>query len=121
MIDLKPFYDAVLTADEALQRIANQIQEHFNEGTDEGQAAALAMRPALDEAQNRYDQASEMYEAMQKAGRPNDIAKNFVPVSETNPDPADNSQPSVIKREDYERLSLVDRAKFIRSGGTLED
>lgn len=120
MLDLKPYYDAVNAADAEVQRVASEIDALFRDGTDESKAQALAMRPALDEAQAKHAEAVQMYEAMQRANRPNDAAKNFVPVSNTQPDP-DGNQPSVIKRAEYDRLSLVDRAKFIRSGGRVED
>lgn len=120
MPDLKPYFDAIVAADAEVQKIANEIDEKFREGTDESKLEALALRPALDEAQSKHAEAISLYEAMQKVNRPNDIAKNFVPVAET-PEPEEGSQPSLIKREAYDRLSLVDRANFIRSGGTVED
>jgi len=118
MPDLKPFYDAVIAAEEEVQRIANEIHEHFVSGTEEGKMMALNLRSALDEAQKKHEEAVALYEAMQRANRPNDIAKNFIPVSST--EIVDN-QPTVIKRQEYERMSLVDRARFIRSGGKIED
>jgi len=119
MPDLKPFYDAVIAAEEEVQRIASQIHEHFVSGTEEGKIAALELRSALDEAQKKHDEAVSLYEAMQLANRPNDIAKNFIPVSST--ETVVDNQPTVIKRQEYDRMSLVDRARFIRSGGKIED
>ena len=120
MLDLKPYYDAVNTAGAEVQRVASELDALFRVGTDESKAAALAMRTALDDAQRKQADALALYEAMQLANRPNDIAKNFVPVSNTSPDPEGN-QPSVIKRSEYDRLSLVDRSRFVRSGGRVED
>lgn len=119
MLDLKPYYDAVNTAAAEVQNIANEIDGLFRDGTDESKVKALALRPALDEAQSKYAEAVDLYEAMQKTNRPNDVAKNFVPVSTS--ETTEGNQPSVIKREEYDRMSLVDRANFIRSGGTLKD
>jgi ElaB/YqjD/DUF883 family membrane-anchored ribosome-binding protein len=121
MLDLKPYFDAVNTAEAEVQRVAHEIDELFNQGTDEARAQALALRPALDEAQNKHAEAVTLYESMQKANRPNDAAKNFVPVSTTSTEEAENNQPSTIKRQEYNRLSLVERAQFVRSGGTIED
>ena len=122
MLDLKPYFDRINAAEEKVQRIAGEIDALFTEGTDESTQKALELRPALDEAQAEHGEAVKLYEAMQKANRPNDAAKNFVPVSTTQPDDASGgSQPSTIKRQDYDRLSLTERAKFIRSGGTVED
>jgi len=121
MLDLKPYFDAVNAAEAEVQRIANEIDGLFRDGTDESKVKALALRPALDEAQGKHAEAVALYESMQKANRPNDVARNFVPVSTTEVEPVEGSQPSVIKRPDYDRLSLVDRARFIQSGGTVQD
>jgi hypothetical protein len=121
MLDLKPYFDAVNSAQAEVQRIANEIDTRFRDGTDEAKLQALSLKPALDEAQKKADEATALYEAMQKTNRPNDIAKNFVPVSTTAPDPADVSQPTTIKRQAYDAMGLPTRAKFIRSGGTVTD
>jgi hypothetical protein len=121
MIDLKPYFDAANAAEAEVQRIAHEMDALFRQETDEAKAQALAMQPELEKAQQVHTNALALYESMQKANRPNDIAKNFVPVSNTQPNDAEGTQPSVIKRQEYDRMSLVDRARFIRSGGTLED
>lgn len=121
MLDLKPYFDAVNAAQAEVQHIASEIDVLFREGTDESTAKALELRPALDEAQAKHAEAVSLYEAMQKANRPNDVAKNFVPISDTVPEQAEGNQPTVIKRAEYDRMSLMDRAKYIRSGGNLED
>ena len=121
MVDLKPYFDAV-NADEAeVQRIAGEIDALFQDGTEESKAKALEMEPELNEAIAKHAKAVALYESMQKANRPNDVAKNFVPVSSTPPDQIEGSQPTIIKRAEYDQMSLVDRARFIRSGGTVED
>lgn len=121
MIDLKPYFDAVNATEAEVQRIASEIDVLFREETDESKIKALALKPKLDEAQDKHVQAVALYESMQKANRPNDVAKNFVPVSTTSPTEAEGSQPSMIKRAEYDKLSLVDRARFVVSGGTVED
>lgn len=121
MIDLKPYYDAVNATEAEVQRIANELDTLFRLETEEGKAQALAMQPQLEEAQHKHAEAVSLYESMQEANRPNDIAKNFVPVSTTQSEPGEGSQPTMIKRQDYDKLSLVDRANFIKSGGTVED
>jgi ElaB/YqjD/DUF883 family membrane-anchored ribosome-binding protein len=121
MLDLKPYFDAVNAAEAEVQRVANELDVLFREGTDESKVKALELRPALDEAQTKHDQAVVLYEAMQKANRPNDVAKNFVPISAQLSNEAEGNQPTVIKRQEYDQMSLIDRARFIKSGGTLED
>jgi len=121
MLDLKPYFDAVNAAEAEVQRIASELDALFREGTEESKVKALDLRPALDDAQTQHAAAVSLYEAMKKANRPNDVAKNFVPVSNTSPDDVGNNQPAVINRQEYDRMSLDDRARYIRSGGTLED
>lgn len=121
MIDLKPYLDAVNAAADEVQRKASEIDALFTHGTDESKIQALELRPSLEEAQSEHSKQLALYESMQKANRPNDIAKNFVPVSTTQPEQADGSQPTVIKRSDYNAMGLVQRARFIKSGGTVED
>jgi len=121
MNDLKIYFDAVNAAEAEVQRIAHDLDELFREGTEESKAKALEMKPKLDAAIAKQAEAMALYEAMQKANRPNDVAKNFVPVSNTITEPAENSQPAVIKRQEYDRMGLVDRARYIKSGGTVED
>lgn len=121
MLDLKPYYDAVVDAEAEVQRIAAEIDTQFRVETEEGQAKALELRPALEDAQSKLEDATKFYESMQNSTRPNDVIKNFIPVSNTQADPDEGSQPTLIKRQDYDALSLVDRANFIRSGGKIED
>lgn len=122
MLDLKPCLDAVNAAKDEEQRIANEIQTLLSDGTEESKLKAVVeLQPMLDEAQKKLAQAEALYESMQKANRPNDIAKNFVPVSNSQPEDEVDHQSTTIKRSEYNKLSLVDQARFIRSGGTLED
>jgi ElaB/YqjD/DUF883 family membrane-anchored ribosome-binding protein len=121
MLDLKPYFDAVNAAEAEVQRVASELDGLFREGTDESKVKALELRPALDEAQKAHAEAVSLYETMQKANRPNDEAKNFVPVSTTQTEQTEGNQPTVIKRQEYDRLSLMDRGRFIHSGGTIED
>lgn len=120
MADLKPYYDAVIEAEAGVQRVANELDEAFREGTEESKKKALELRPALDEAQKKHDEAVSLYEAMQKTNRPNDVAKNFVPITNQIPI-TDGLQPTIIKRQDYDKMSVLDQAKYIRSGGKVED
>jgi hypothetical protein len=121
MLDLKPYYDAVNAAKDEEQRIAAEIDGLFQDGSDEGKVKAMELRPTLEAAQNRLAEAEALYDRMQLANRPNDVAKNWVPVSNTPPDNGEGSQPSLIKRQAYDALSQYDRGMFIKSGGRVED
>lgn len=120
MIDLKVYYDAVIAAQAEEQKIAHDIDALFRDGTEEAKAQALEKQPDLEKAHRKTVEANALYESMQLASRPNDVAKNFVPVS-TNAEPAESNQPTTISRQAYDQMSLNERAKFIRSGGTVSD
>jgi len=121
MLDLKPYHDAVIATDAEVKRIANEVDAHFQEGTDEGKEKALALRPALDEAQNKADEALNLYESLKKAARPSDVAMNFVPVSTIPPNPEAPETPGQMKRPDFEALNAVEKRKFALSGGKVVD
>lgn len=121
MIDLKPYFDNVNETAAEVQRIAHDLDSLFRQETEEAKAQALELQPELEEAQRKHDEAVGLYESMQLSNRPNDVAKNFVPVSETDPEDGEGKQPSLIKRSDYDQMSQFDQALFIRSGGRLED
>ncbi len=120
MIDLKPYFDAVNTTEAEVQRVANEMDTLFRQDTDEAKAQALAMQATLEEALAKHDKAVSIYESMQKANRPNEVAKNYVPVAAST-EPVEGAQPTVIKRQDYDRLSQEERALFIRSHGIVKD
>lgn len=121
MLDLKTYLDAVNAAHDDVQRIAHNIDELLKEGSDESKAEALGMRPALEEAESKHAEAVTMYELMQKANRPNDVARNFVPVSSTSISTELETQPGMMKRSAYDEMSHAERSKFIRAGGKIED
>jgi hypothetical protein len=121
MLDLKPYHDAVLMTDAEVKRIANECDAHFQEGTAESKEKALALRPALDEAQNKADEALKLYDSMKKAAQPSDVARNFVPVSDTPLTPESDQPKGVMKRTDFEVLNAVEKRKFALSGGKVVD
>jgi hypothetical protein len=120
--DLKPYFDAVNSAQAEVDRIAHDVDTAMADGSDEGKLKALELQPELDAAVSKLDEVSKLYELRQKADRPNDIAKNYVPVSNAEDSQGDgSSQASVLTRQEYDKLSLDDRAKFIKTGGSLKD
>ena len=121
MRDLKPYFDAVNAAADEVQRIASEIYALYEEGSVESKVKALDLRPGLDQAEAEHEKQLALYESMQKAHRPNEIAKNFIPISTAQPDQTEGSQPTVIKRSAYNEMSLVQRAQFVKSRGTVED
>jgi ElaB/YqjD/DUF883 family membrane-anchored ribosome-binding protein len=121
MLDLKPYYDAVVTADADVKRVANDIDTLFREGTDEAKEKALALQEPLDIAQAKFNAATKLYESLKKANTGSDVAQRFVPVSDAPATPEDDESPRMMKRSDWIALSPSDRATFIKGGGKLED
>jgi len=119
MIDLKPYFDAAQAADNEVQRILSEMNEHFNAGTEEGKQAALDMRPALDGAKAKAADANSLYISMRDAAaQSNSAARTFVPVSEnlTAGDPVKE-----MTRQNFDALDVPARLKFMRSGGIVTE
>jgi hypothetical protein len=119
MADLKPFLDRVTNAQAAVQSIVNQIEAAMKLETPEGAEEALALESNLDEAIAKRDQAQQFYNKLVKAQAPNDLLKNFVPVSELPVEPEGNPDGKTMKRTEFQALDSRKRWEFIRSGGTL--
>jgi HK97 family phage major capsid protein len=73
-MDLKPYFDAVNTAEAEVTRLRNEIDSLFRAGD---QKKALDLRPALDEAKTKAKEANDLYLSMRDAGNPADPARNF--------------------------------------------
>jgi len=117
MIDLKPYFDSARVADEEVQRIMNAMNTAYQLGTDEGKQEALDLRPALDAAKIKADEANILYISMRDAAATsNSAAREFVPVTDNLPtgDPAKE-----MTRQDFDALDAVDRVKYMRAGGSV--
>jgi hypothetical protein len=122
MPNLKPFYDAALAADAEVKRILIEMDAAFNEGTEEGQAKALELRPMLDGAKAKAEQANGLYASVRDASLVNDSAGALFT---TPPDPASNDPtddgPKVMKLPDFQALAPKARLAFVKEGGKVED
>jgi len=122
MPNLKPYYDAALKADEDVKRILAEMDAAFTEGTEEGKKKALELRPALDEAKTKAEEANKLYASMRDASLIND---SMASLFTTPPDPAANDQkddsPKVMKLSDFQALKPKDRLAFSKSGGMVQD
>lgn len=121
MPNLKPYYDAALTADAEVKRVLNEMDTLFNDGTEDGKKKALELRPALDEAKNQAEQANQLYVSMRDASLVNDNAAALftAPV-----DPAAQSDQhaegaKVINRAGFKALDPAARMAFIKAGGKV--
>lgn len=121
MLNLKPYLEAAIAADAEKERIKHEINALFSDGTEEGKRKALELRPALDEARTKAEQANELYVSMRDASLVADnSAALFTPA-----DPAaidqKNSNSEVMKISDFRALPPSERLAFAKRGGKLED
>jgi hypothetical protein len=124
MPNLKPVYDAALTADAEVKRILNEMGAAFEEGTDTGTTKALELRPALDEAKAKSEEANRLYVSMRDASLLTDnAAALFVPPADPaqQSDQGDEKPKKVINRSEFQALSPAARLEFIQLGGKIED
>jgi hypothetical protein len=123
MPNLKPYYDAAFAADAEVKKILNEMDTHFNAGTEEGKKKALELRPALDEAKVKSEQANTLYISMRDASLTND---NVGALFSSPADPAASSdqhgpESKVMNRAAFRQLSPNARASFSKAGGKLVD
>jgi len=118
VIDLKPYFDAARAADDEVQRVMNEMNEHFTADTEEGKQAALDLRPALDLAKEKAADANKLYLSMRDAAATsNSAAREFVPTNdhlEGTGDPAKE-----MTRPEFDALDAAARVKFIKAGGSV--
>jgi len=121
-MNLKPYYDAALKADEETKRILAEMDAAFNDGTPEGKQKALDLRPALEKAQIQAKEANQLYASMRDASLVND---SMASLFTTPPDLAQQVQkddsPKVINRAGFTALSPTARIAFTRAGGKIVD
>lgn len=117
-MNLKPIYDAAQAADAELNRVMDAMITAFGEGTEEGTQEALALRPTLDEAKAKAEQANTLYVEMRDAAATSDgAARNFVPVASVIPD----KDVKKMSREVFFAMDASDQMKFIKGGGKIVD
>ncbi len=119
-MELKPFYDAARAANDKVKTILKEMGTAFEEGTEEGKQKALDLRPALDEAKIKANEADQLYTSMKDAASVSDeMAKKFVPIASVD-NPSDKSAKEMT-RAAFTELDAEDQMKFMRSGGRIVD
>ena len=78
-MELKPYFDAVNTAEAEVTRLRNEIDSLFRAGD---KKKALDLRPALEEAKTKAKEANDLYLSMRDAGNPADPGRHFVPAAD---------------------------------------
>ncbi len=122
MPNLKPYYDAALSADTEVRRVLNEMDTCFTDGTEDGRKKALDLRPALDDAKIKAEQANTLYVSMRDASLIND---NMATLFSSPSDPAAPDQqgddPKVMKLSEFQALDPKVRFAYIKAGGVVED
>lgn len=118
MPNLKPVLDAARAAEQDVSRILNDMETAFAENTDEGKSRALALRPALDEAKKKADEANSLYVSMRDAAS---VSNNAAALFVAPADPAVEAGAKTVTRSEFNVLTAAERMKFAKSGGKVED
>jgi hypothetical protein len=122
MSNLKPMYDAALNADAEVKRVLNEMDTLFNDGTEDGKKKALELRPALDEAKNKAEQANLLYVSMRDASLTTDnSAALFTPPADPATQDPKDANPKAMNRAAFNLLHPVEQAAFVTGGGIVED
>ena len=120
MTNLKAVLDAARAADDEVKRILAEMDAAFSLNTEDGRARALELRPALDEAKSKADQANQLYVSMRDASLTENAAASFVPPADPGAEnPGKNA--SVMTRAEFSSLTPNAKMEFMKSGGRLED
>jgi len=116
----KNAYDRAQAAIEKVRSIAAQIDSLLGSGNEEDVTQALALEPALDEAQTAAESATALYDKLTASGKfAENKASLFVPAS---PEAAKQSgDTKQVTRAEFARMNPVDQAAFTRSGGVITD
>jgi hypothetical protein len=117
MAKLRDLYDSARAAEEKVQIIMNEMLTCFSEGTEEGKAKALALRPELDEAKSEADEANQLYISARDAdaSEANGAASKFVPTG------GGEKKAKELTRQEFESLSAADRMSFMLADGKIKD
>jgi hypothetical protein len=119
MPNLKPYLDAAVSADAAVQRVMAEIDIAFNLGTPEGQTQALELRPTLDAAKANAKSANELYVSMRDASLVSDnAAANFTAPADPAAQP---EQKKAMTRSAFDALEPNARMEFIRARGKITE
>lgn len=119
MQKLKTLYDAVKAADAEVARLQTEMLSAFELGTDEGKQKALDLRPQLDEARVKADEANMVYISARDADAvdPNAAARRFVPVG----DNSGNKTAKTMSRAEFEQMSASDKMSFMLADGKISE
>ncbi len=119
MTDLKPYFDRAKADSDKVASLQNEVDTHFNTGTDEGIQAAIDLQPALETAIAAANASNQLYISMRNADQSSsNVASLF--VSETNSATEDEPSKNVKTLAEFNAMSPKERLAFSKAGGKIE-
>ena len=119
MTTFKSAYDLAQKRVQAVNDKAQEIETLLG-GTEEDVSAALALEPALDEAQAEAQKALDLYNKLTQASNlAESSASLFVPVSEAAAE--SEAAKNTMTREEFDGMNTSERAKFMANGGKVTE
>lgn len=119
MTTFKSAYDLAQKRVQAVNDKAQEIETLLS-GTEEDVNAALALEPALDEAQAEAQKALDLYSKLTQAS---DLAEStaslFVPVSEAAAE--SEAAKNTMTREEFDGMNTSEKAAFMKRGGKVTE
>ena len=119
MPDLKTYYDAAIAADTAHKAIVAQVDAAMALGTPEGDAQAIALNDALDQALATAKAKNRLYVSMRDSSLTGEnIAANFTEAV----DPAaSQGDKKIMPRAAFAALDPQAQMTFIKARGKVVD
>ena len=119
MTTFKSAYDLAQKRIQVVNEKAQEIETLLG-GTEEDVTTALALEPALDEAQAEAQKAVDLYNKLTKAGEFADsTASLFVPVSEAAAEVG--AVKTTMTREAFDGMNYSDKIAFLGRGGKVTE
>lgn len=120
MLNLKGPYDVQAAAEQAMQLKAAEISALLDQGTDEATQQALALQNSLEDLQADYKAKNALYNKLVEVNSPDNVAKLFVPASQTPTTPDAEKPAGVMKLAEFHKQSPKERMQFVKAGGKIE-
>ena len=119
MTTFKSAYDLAQKRVQAVNDMAQEIETLLG-GTEEDVNAALALEPALDEAQAEAQKALDLYNKLTQASNlAESSASLFVPVSEAAAE--SEAAKNTMTREEFDGMNTSEKAAFMKRGGKVTE
>ena len=119
MTTFKSAYDLAQKRVQAVNDKAQEIETLLG-GTEEDVSAALALEPALDEAQAEAQKALGLYNKLTQASNlAESSASLFVPVSEAAAE--SEAAKNTMTREEFDGMNTSEKAAFMKRGGKVTE